>query len=110
MRRPGELWRLEWAVRAVRSEVRHLRDLDDPSTRRFVVALQRTWLKELEEVLPVSLHEELHRLVGWLGNEGLSTAEVRLGLAQLEGWLDGVLSGVAIVASRGEGTKATSAA
>jgi hypothetical protein len=100
VRDPGELFRLDWSLTAVRSEVRQLRDLDDPSVRARLALLEQRWLSELQRILPDSLHSELHGLLDWLRNDKLSSAEIRLGLAQLEGWLDGVLSGMGLVVVR----------
>ena len=96
VRDPGELFRLDWSLTAVRSEVRQLRDLDDPSVRARLALLEQRWLSELQRILPDSLHSEFHGLLDWLRNDKLSSAEIRLGLAQLEGWLDGVLSGMGL--------------
>ena len=100
---PGELFRLDWSLSAVRSEVRQLRDLDDPSVRARLISLEQRWVSELQRILPGSLHSELHGLLDWLRNEDLSNTEIRLGLAQLEGWLDGVLSGMGLVVVRRPG-------
>lgn len=97
VRDPGELFRLDWSLTAVRSEVRQLRDLDDPILRARLALLEQRWVSELQRILPDSLHSEFHGLLDWLRNEKLSSAEIRLGLAQLEGWLDGVLSGMGLV-------------
>jgi hypothetical protein len=103
VRDPGELFRLDWSLTAVRSEVRQLRDLDDPILRARLALLEQRWVSELQRILPDSLHSEFHGLLDWLRNEKLSSAEIRLGLAQLEGWLDGVLSGMGLVVVRPPG-------
>ena len=103
VRDPGELFRLDWSLTAVRSEVRQLRDLDDPILRARLALLEQRWVSELQRILPDSLHSEFHGLLDWLRNEKLSSAEIRLGLAQLEGWLDGALSGMGLVVVRPPG-------
>jgi|GEM_PF-5329811 len=97
---PAGLFRLDWSLSAVRSEVRQLRDLDDPSVRARLASMGQRWLAELQRILPSSMHSELHRLLDWFSSDKLSSAEIRLGLAQLEGWLDGVLSGMGLVVVR----------
>jgi hypothetical protein len=93
----NQLWRIEGSLSAVRSEVHKLRQLDDPSLRARVALIERDWRSELERALPSSLAGEFHALLDWLGMDDASAAELRLGLAQLEGWVDGLLSGMGIV-------------
>jgi hypothetical protein len=92
-----QLWRIEGSLSAVRSEMRGLRQLDDPRLKARLVLLEQGWRSELERALPSSLAVELHALLDWLGSEDASAAELRVGLAQLEGWVDGLLSGPAVL-------------
>ena len=97
MRHLGELWRIEVSVTEVASEVRRLKGVDDERLWGELATLERLWRAELERILPDPLRGELHRLLDWLGDERASVIEVRLGLAQLEGWVDGLLAGAGIV-------------
>lgn len=94
----AELWRIELSLAAVTEEMHRLRDLDDARLMARVAALERGWRTELEQMLPESLHGELHRLLDWLGKEGASASELRVGLAQLEGWVSGILHSIGVVA------------
>lgn len=93
----GELWRIEGSLTAVRAEVDQLATLDDGSLRTRLVELELRWRGELDAILPPSLSDELHALFDWAGVPDASASEVRLGLAQLEGWLDGVIAGAGYV-------------
>ena len=93
----GELWRIEGSLTAVRAEVDQLATLDDERLRTRLADLELRWRAELDAVLPSSLSGELHALLDWAGVPEASASEVRLGLAQLEGWLDGVIAGTGLV-------------
>ena len=90
----GELWRIEHSLSTVRAEVTELAALDDAVLRARLATMVRCWRSELQAVLPVPLAEELCMLLGWSGDEAAGATELRLGLAQLEGWLDGLLAGI----------------
>lgn len=92
VRRPAELWRIEGALAAVRAEVGELAALDNAALRERLAGLERRWRTELVAVLPESVEDELHRYFDWLGDAGAGLSELRVGLAQLAGWLDGLTS------------------
>lgn len=85
---------------AVRAEVDQIDGLDDGRLRERLGVLQRRWCSELDQVLSEPLARELHDFVGWLDAERASPTELRLGLAQLEGWLDGLISGMSPTVAR----------
>ena len=93
----NQLWRIEGSLSAVRSEVQRLCPLDDPCLKARLVLLEQGWRSELERALPSSLAAELHALLDWLGSEDASAGELRVGLAQLEGWVEGLLSGPGVL-------------
>lgn len=93
----GELWRIEGSLTAVRAEIDQLKTLDDERLRARLADLELRWRKELEAILPPSLATELHALLDWAGMPQASASELRLGLAQLEGWVDGVIAGTGFV-------------
>lgn len=97
VRRPGELWRIEGSLTAVRDELDRLESLDDERLRERIADLERRWRDELDAVLPSGLVGELHALLDWSVEPGMGASELRIALAQLEGWLDGVISGTALV-------------
>lgn len=78
-------------------EVDRLKALGDRSLRERIAALEQGWLAELEGILPEPLPGELHGLLDWSGSSEPSASEMRLALAQLEGWLDGVIAGIGFV-------------
>lgn len=99
----GELLRVAGSLAAVRAEVDQLEALDDDdSVRARLATLERYWHAELEEILPPSVVAELHRLTDWTREGAASGAEVRIGLAQLEGWLDGLISATGFVVAPGQ--------
>lgn len=91
--KPGELWRIEGSLTAVRAEITQLESLDDSGLRSRVSELERRWRAQLAAVLPDPLLGELHDLFDWLGDVPADPSELRIALAQLSGWLDGLLSG-----------------
>ena len=91
--KPGELWRIEGSLTAVRAEITQLESLDDSGLRSRVSELERRWRAQLGAVLPDPLLGELHDLFDWLGDVPADPSELRIALAQLSGWLDGLLSG-----------------
>ena len=98
----GELLRVAGSLAAVRAEVAQLESLDDDAVRARLATLERYWHAELEEILPPSVVAELHRLTDWTREGAASGAEVRIGLAQLEGWLDGLISATGFVVAPGQ--------
>ena len=99
VRDAGELLRVAGSLAAVRAEVDQLEALDDDdSVRARLATLERFWHGELEEILPPSEVAELHRLTDWT-REAASGAEVRVALAQLAGWLDGLISAMGFIAA-----------
>ena len=93
----GELLRIEGSLAAVRSEVDQLGELRDEHLRARLATLERTCRTELEAILPDPLGSELHQFLDWSGRAEAGDAELRLGLAQLEGWVDGVISALGFV-------------
>lgn len=96
VRKPGELWRIEGSVSAVRAEIAQLESLDDEALRSAVAELERRWRAELNAVLPESVVPELHEYFDWLGEVPPRVSELRIGLAQLSGWLDGIIVGLGV--------------
>ncbi|HTT87338.1 MAG TPA: proteasome activator [Acidimicrobiales bacterium] len=95
-RNSARLWRIEGSLTTVLSELRQLEQLDEEPLRRQLASLERRWRAELDAILPEPLLDEMHRLFDWAGDERASTAELRVGLAQLEGWVSGALSEMGI--------------
>lgn len=90
----GELWRIEHSLSAVRAEVADMATLDDGELLPRLTTMERCWRAELEAVLPVPLAEELRALLARRDGGTPGPTELRLELAQLEGWLDGLLAGI----------------
>ena len=104
VRRPGELWRIEGSVSAVRAEIGQLTSLDDEALRSRIAELERRWRAELIAVLPESVVPELHEYFDWLGEVPPRVSELRIGLAQLSGWLDGIIVGLGVsIGTEGSG-------
>lgn len=98
--RPDELWRIQSTLAAVRAELGQLGQLgslEEPELRSRLAALERRWRAEIERLVPAPVVQELEQLAGWAGDEGASPAELRVGMAQLEGWLEGFISAMGIV-------------
>lgn len=97
VKKPGELWRVEGSLTAVRAEIAELESLDDAGLRARVGELERRWRAELAAVLPGSVLGELHELFEWADDAPADRSELRIGLAQLSGWLDGLISGLDVL-------------
>lgn len=104
VRRPGELWRIEGSLYAVRAEIDSLEAVDDAALRARLAELERRWRDELASILPDSVATELHRYFDWLGEEPAQLSELRVGLAQLTGWLDGLISELGLPAAETDET------
>ena len=96
VKRPGELWRIEGSLSAVRAELDQLGSLDDPALRARVAQLEHRWYEELGAVLPEAVLGELHRFLDWADDAQPGASELRIGLAQLSGWLDGLIAGLGV--------------
>lgn len=94
MKRPGELLRIAGSLSAVREEVDQLDSLDDAVLQARLVELERRWRAELGAALPESVLDELHRFFDWIDDLPAGPSELRIGLAELAGWLDGLISGL----------------
>jgi hypothetical protein len=95
--RPDELWRIQSTLAAVRAELGQLGSLEDAELRTRLGALERRWRAEIEQLVPASVGGELEELAGWAGEGNASPSELRVGLAQLQGWLEGFMSAMGIV-------------
>lgn len=84
----ARLWRLLGSVGALLVELRSL-----PGSAVSVDMLAprvRVLLAEAEDLVPPSLCDELHRLVGPVRSEGETERDLRMLLAGLEGWIEGL--------------------
>jgi hypothetical protein len=97
VKKPGELWRIEGSLTAVRAEVGQLESLDDAGLRARLAELERRWREELGTVLPDSVLGELHEFFDWADDVPADASQLRIGLAQLAGWLDGLISGLDVL-------------
>lgn len=90
----GQLWRIEGVLTAVRAELAQVVGDDGDDLRRRAAAIEGRCRRDLGAALPAPLVPELDRLLSW-SDRGLRTdGELRVALAQLDGWLGGVLSGL----------------
>ncbi|HTX63458.1 MAG TPA: proteasome activator [Acidimicrobiales bacterium] len=94
--RAAELWRIEGSIGAVRAELGRFESLDDARLRARLRNLERRWRAELETMLSGPVLEELHELLDWADDPAVAASEVRLGLAELAGWLDGLIAGLEV--------------
>lgn len=90
--RPGELWRLGASLYAVRDEIDRLESVDDETLLGRLAELEPRVRDELVAILPDPMSAEVHRYFDWLGEGAVHSSELRIGLAQLSGWLDGLIS------------------
>ncbi len=94
---------------AVRAEIAQLTSLDDEALRTRIAELERRWRAELAAALPESVVPELHEYFDWLGEVPARVSELRIGLAQLSGWLDGIIVGLGVsISSEGPSDGGTS--
>lgn len=101
LHRPDELVRIAAQLEAIAYELRLQGSAIDDQLRGPLAALERNLVREAEAVLGQPVHEEVAALFSWLGNPSLSCDEVRLGLAELLGWVQGLLGGVRFVSEPG---------
>lgn len=99
----AQLWRIEGALAAVRAELALIAGTGGDELRRQATAVQVRCRQELAGALPESLVTELERLLSWSDSGLRSDGELRVALAQLDGWLSGVLSGLGFVVSVSSG-------
>ena len=93
----GQLWRIEGVLAAMRAELAQIESAGGEDLRRRAAAIEERCRRDLSGALPPSLVPELDRLLSW-SDRGLHTdGELRVALAQLDGWLGGVLSGLGYV-------------
>ena len=91
---PGKLMRIAVMLRELQEEVRRA-SLDD-SGRGMLKQVHERALKELCEVLSPDLQAELKELVMPFETDTPSESELRIGQAQLVGWLEGLFQGIQV--------------
>lgn len=91
---PGKLMRIAVMLRELQEEVR--RASPDESGRGMLKQLHERALRELCEVLSPDLQEELKELVMPFETATPSESEIRIGQAQLVGWLEGLFQGIQV--------------
>jgi len=90
---PAKVLRIGSMVKQLLEEVRQA-PLDDASRERLVEVYERS-VVELSEALSPDLQHELHRLALTFDDDSVpSDAELRVALAQLVGWLEGLFHGI----------------
>ncbi len=89
---PSKLIRIASMTRAMLDEVRQA-PLDDAGRRRLL-AIYRSSISELKDVLSDELRGELDSIFVPLETDTPSESELRIAQAQLVGWLEGLFSGI----------------
>jgi hypothetical protein len=89
---PSKLIRIASMTRAMLDEVRQA-PLDDAGRLRLL-AVYRSSLDELKDVLSPELVDELETVFVPLDSHTPSESELRVAQAQLVGWLEGLFSGI----------------
>ena len=89
---PAKVMRIGGMIRQLLEEVKAA-PLDDASRARLREIHQQS-IKELEDGLAPELVAELQRLSSPFDAEAPSDAELRIGQAQLVGWLEGLFHGI----------------
>lgn len=90
--RPTKLIRIASMVRTMLDEVRRA-PLDDAG-RRALRDIHERSIKELHSILSPELQEELSTMVLPFSAETPTESELRIGQAQLVGWLEGLFHGI----------------
>lgn len=91
---PGKLMRIAVMLRELQEEVR--RASPDDAGRGRLKAVHDRALRELCDVLSEDLQEELRDLVMPFDEGTPSESELRIGQAQLVGWLEGLFQGIQV--------------
>ncbi len=92
--RPTDLMRVEGELEALAVELRQLAPDSDSGVRRRLSGVVPRIASQLAEATGQPMRRELHMLFGWLDEEGLTADELRVGVAGLLGWVEGVISGL----------------
>ncbi|HET9091258.1 MAG TPA: proteasome activator [Acidimicrobiales bacterium] len=92
--RPTDLMRVEGELEALAVELRQLAPDSDSDVRRRLSRIVPRIASELADATGQPMRRELHTLFGWLEEEGLTADELRVGVAGLLGWVEGVISGL----------------
>lgn len=103
----AHLLRIQASLHALLEELHSLRGPLDNATQERFVALDRELARELEGTVERPLREELQRLLGAILEASVGADGVRVVLAQLEGWIDGLLAGLTVTVGA-EGQRAPS--
>jgi Bacterial proteasome activator len=90
------LIRIQASAEALIEELHQLRSAPDANTRRRLVEIDTALTEQLDKSLGTGLRAEYHRLSPPPSASDVSIDELRIGLAQLEGWLGGLLAGITV--------------
>ncbi len=96
--RPAALLRLQSELEALAVEVHHLgEDATDRAVWARVSHVLPAILAQLQSVMAEPEQGEMHTFFDWIAEGGaLSEDELRVAVAQLLGWVDGVISGIRV--------------
>lgn len=87
---------LRYAI-SLQSMVEELRSIPSPIEVDHLSAIVGTRLDEADRFLPPALAAELHRLVAPVLTTGETDRDLKVVLAQLDGWLAGLMNQIGIV-------------
>jgi len=92
----ARLVRIQASTHWLLEELHALRGSIDLKTHYRLAEMDRALTEQLDEILDMSLRSELHHLVDHPPIDDSSQDEIRIALAQLEGWIGGLLGGLAM--------------
>ena len=90
--RPTEMIRIQAQLAALAEELRSLGTLPDEDSRLRLSRAERDLRDELASALAPQMGAELHRFFDWLAAPDLTSDELRLGLREMLGWVEGLLA------------------
>jgi hypothetical protein len=89
---PTEMIRIQAQLEALAEELRSLGTLPDEQSRIRLSRAERDLRDELVNALAPRMGAELHHFFDWLAAPDLTSDELRLGLREMLGWVEGLLA------------------
>ena len=90
--RPTEMIRIQAQLESLAAELRTIGTLPDQQSRLRLLRAERALRDELGEVMGNAVTDEIHHFFDWLSSPDLTSDELRVGLREMVGWVEGALT------------------
>jgi len=94
--------RIQAQLESLAAELRSLGTLPDEESRLRLLRAERVLRDELKDVMGDSVTSEIDHFFDWLSSPGLTSDELRVGLREMVGWVEGTLASLQFVLVRTE--------